>query len=233
MIYIKRVFPDNFYLLRKVKVKQDNKTVTKIGHAETTPMSAEGSQLEFKIDYHKAQLQMPQAGEDHYYVLYFDIRNSFPLNYTDMMFKNALRIKKVNENEFKSLNSKDFYTSEDEETIKPDSGKIFSVVASVLIAGLFVLSPYLFEKSDANNFAFIIGLAGILGFAELIIFFRKKTKPQYTIRIIAFTVLSIILLYFMDMDNSLKIISGALVLSVLLITLKKEILKLLNKLPRN
>jgi len=46
-------------------------------------------------------------------------------------------------------------------------------------------------------------------------------------------VLSIILLYFMDMNNPLKIISGALALSVLLITLKKEILKRLNKLPRN
>lgn len=221
MTKIKCLFPGNNYLLRKISIKIDDKLVAKIGHNEVIELDLEQHHVRFSLDYHKAKIDGKELKNDSYLILYFDFRDYFPYNFIDIMFKNSLRAKIVSELEFKNFNET-FYSTKTQETelIKWNFSSIYSVIVGFLFSIGFVSNVWINQNnSDTNNFAFIIGLASFIGFVHIVITHKKITIQQFRLRIIAFGVLCLILIPFMDLTIVLKIALYLLSASILVLNL--------------
>jgi len=225
MANIKCFFPSNYYLLRKINIKVNDELVAKIGHNETIELDIEQKPIIFKLDYHKAKIDGKELGKDNFIILYFDIRNYFPYNFLDIMFKNCLRAKIVSEIEFKSFNET-FYSIDPKnaELMKWNFSSIYSVIIGFLFSLGFISNVWVIQNndSDINNFTFIIGLATLIGFINIVITRKKITLRQFKLRIIAFGILSIILISFLNLTLLLKVILYLLSTSILMLNLKNS-----------
>ncbi|MDK2979426.1 MAG: hypothetical protein PWP52_2140 [Bacteroidales bacterium] len=227
MIYIKRIFPGNNYLLRRVKILTNGETIAKIGHNEVIELPEREGILRFKIDFYQTKLKISPDGKDIFLLLYFDIRNYFPFNFIDF-FKNSLSVKQVDEEEFGKITSEKLYQTKPSKQLKFDTAKVFSTGISFLIAGLFILTPFLYAKSEMNNFAFFIGLLSMFGIFNIIFSRNKISEEQYKIRVIAFVILSLILLIYLNLNIEIKVIAIVLSIINVLLTLKREFEKMLH-----
>jgi len=223
MVRIKAVFPFNYYLLRKVKIKAQGKPAGEVGHKQVVELDVpKGAELEFKLDYHKTKLQLPDTDQDLYVILYFYVRPFFPFNLTDVMFRSALRAKVVDKKEFEAF-SEDFYKTAKATPLKLDLWFYLTLIISLALAGFFAVYPAI-RTISGGNFVLIIGILTFIGF--LITAFRAKRlfRVEYYVKILAFSILSILLLAFLRIELNLKL--GLLVLSaVLLVKSLAEVLK--------
>jgi len=230
MLKIKCVFPKNYYLLRKVKIKISNKTIAYIGHNEVIELDeAEKEEITFKLDYHKTKIKVPDSKTDKYLILYFNFRNYFPFSVTDIMFKNSLRAKFVDESEFNNF-SKSFYKEYPSEIMTFNNTAIYTIMIGVLISCQFLIIPFLnlHNSNSANNFSFFIGIASLIGFVSMIVNKKNITNKQYHIRILAFGIASILLLIYIRYDIIFKVISIILTFHMILIS-TNSLLKIFKK----
>ncbi len=207
MIFIKCFFPGNNYLLRKVKIKQDKKTIALIGHGETVQLddSLKGEVLEFKLDYHKAKIQVPESKEDIFIVLYLEFRKNFPYYYTDIMFKNSLRSKLVSKEDFEKFSSS-FYEIDQGSPIKFNLAKIFVIAVSIAISLEFIIYSFILQNANKNDtgFLLIIGIATLIGSLNIIVNRKKINEMQFKIRSIAFVIIGLLMLFFYDIHPEIK-----------------------------
>lgn len=234
MIKIKCVFPKNYYLLRKVNVKISNKTIAHIGHNEVIELDVfEKEEIKFKLDYHKTKIKIPDLKTEKYLILYFNFRNYFPFSVTDIMFKNSLCAKFVDESEFNNF-SKSFYKEPPSELMTFNNKAIYTIMIGVLISCQFLIVPFLnlHNSNSINNFSFFIGIASLIGFISMIVNKKNITNKQYYIRILAFGIASILLLIYIRYDTIFKIISIILALNIVLIS-TNNLLKIFKKKAHN
>lgn len=219
MVKIKCVFPKNYYLLRKVNVKISNKTIAHIGHNEVIELDVFEKDIKFKLDYHKTKIKVPDSKTEKYLILYFNFRNYFPFSVTDIMFKNSLCAKFVDESEFNNF-SESFYKEHPSELMTFNNTAIYTILIGTLISCQFLLVPFLnlHNSNSINNFSFIIGIASLLGFISIIVNKKNITKKQYNIRILAFGIASILLLIYISFATIFKIISIILALTIVSIS---------------
>ena len=219
MVKIKCVFPKNYYLLRKVNVKISNKTIAHIGHNEVIELDVFEKDIKFKLDYHKTKIKVPDSKTEKYLILYFNFRNYFPFSVTDIMFKNSLCAKFVDESEFNNFNES-FYKEHPSELMTFNNTAIYTILIGTLISCQFLLVPFLnlHNSNSINNFSFIIGIASLLGFISIIVNKKNITKKQYNIRILAFGIASILLLIYINFATIFKIISIILALTIVSIS---------------
>lgn len=223
MIKIKCVFPKNYYLLRKVNIKINNKTIARIGHNEFIELEVpENEEIKFKLDYHKTTIKVSDLKTQKYLILYFNFRNYFPFSTTDIMFKNSLRAKFVDESEFNNF-SKSFYKEPPFEPMSFNNKAIYTIIIGIFISCQFLIVPILSKQNsdDVNNFSFFIGIASLIGFISMIFNKKNITNKQYYIRMLAFGMASILLLIYMRYDPIFKIISFITALSIVLISTNK------------
>jgi hypothetical protein len=71
-----------------------------------------------------------------------------------------------------------------------------------------------------NNFAFFIGLLSMFGIFNIIFSRNKISEEQYKIRVIAFGILSLILLIYLNLNIEIKVIAIVLSIINVLLTLK-------------
>ncbi len=219
MVHIKAVFPYNYYLLRKVKVKAGGDVIAQVGHKETVTLEAvPGKTLSFKLDYHKAKLELPQTGGDVYIILYFDLRPYFPFNVTDVMFRNALRASIVDKQTFDSFDVS-FYEQRERKPVEPDTRFYYLLFAGMMVSLEFVLVPFMKQTNSqpVANFALIMGLITFLGFISIFFARKKISRHQFNLRMLAFGVLSVILLAFLKLNMGLKVFTLIVALSLILI----------------
>ena len=220
MIKIKCVFPNNYYLLRKVNIKIKNEAIAQIGHKEVIELDVFEKLIKFNLDYHKTQIKFPNSKIDKYLIIYFNFRNYFPFSIIDIMFKNSLCAKFVDESEFNNFNES-FYKEHTSEVITFNKTVIYTIIIGILISCQFLFFPFLNlnNSNSINNFSFFIGIASLIGFM-LLIFNRKNiTKKQYNIRALAFGILSILLLFYINIDTMFKMVSIILSFSIVIISI--------------
>ncbi len=219
MIQIKCLFPDNNYLLRKVKIKVDNKTISRVGHNEIVEIDNQiDKPIKFKLDYHKANIQLSDFKTDKYLIVYLSFRNYVPYSTTDLMFKNCMRVKEISKEEFEKFDMSFFKTP----AVKPlifNLANIYVISAGILLALQFTALPFLNLNNDkgTSNFSFLFGLISLIGFVVMIFNRKKLSENQYNIRNIAFGIASVILLFFINIYA--QYLSLALALSIVFIAL--------------
>ena len=140
-----------------------------------------------------------------------------------MMFRNALRVKQVGEEEFGEITSEKLYQTNPSKPLKFNTAKLFSTAISFLIAGLFILTPFLYARSEVNNFAFFIGLLSTLSFLNIIFSRNNISEKQYKIRTAAFGIVSLILLIYLNLDIEIRVIAIVLSFGNVLFSLKEKI----------
>ncbi len=232
MLKVKCIFPGNYYLLRKVRIKSGNKLIGKATPLEVTELPEVKGLIKLRLDYHSTKIDIPETDEDLFMIVYFGFRNYFPFYFTDLMFKNSLRVKLVDKNEFEEFDAS-FYGTPPSEIINFNRQKIYTIVAGIFISCLFVSSPYLAQNQndkDIENFAFYIGIATIISFLQIIFNRKKITERQYKTRILAFSILSILLLIYLNILFEIKVLAIVLSLSMSLLAIKKEWNKIINRL---
>ncbi len=232
MIKIKCVFPGNSYLLRKVRIKSGNKLIGKATPLEITELPKVKGLIKLRLDYHSAKIVIPDTDEDLFMIVYFGFRNYFPFYFTDLMFKNSLRVKLVDKNEFEEFDAS-FYGTPPSEIINFNWQKIYTIIVGIFLSCLFIVSPYLAQNQDdkdIGNFAFYIGLATIISFLQIIFNRKKITTRQYKTRILAFSFLSILLLIYLNIPFKIKTLAIVLPLNMALLAMKKEWNKIINDL---
>ena len=164
MIKIKCVFPSNNYILRKINIKKNNTSIAKIGHNEIIELNEAETTLNFKIDYHKSKVEIPKSNNTIYLILYFNFRNYFPYNFTDIMFKNSLRTRFTSKEEFDTFD-KQFYNDDISSGINLNKTKITSIGLGFLLSLSFIVLSIMNLNSDGyNKFMFLYGIAGIFTF---------------------------------------------------------------------
>ncbi len=188
MIYLKRIFPSNLYDFRPLNVFSKNGSVYKLQKDNVLKIEDTSNNLELKLDYHKTQLDI-DAKSDNYYVVYLEPSSNLFLFYLKIMFKNALKIKKVSKKDFQEIEVKDLYRKNESLEMSIDS--YLMLIFSVLLS-LSMIYVSIFNQSDAvvNNreLLFLSGMFTALGFIYVFIK-RSITKQQLTYRFIAFIVL--------------------------------------------
>ncbi len=219
MVRIKAVFPYNYYLLRKIKIKAGGQIIARIGHKQVIELEDVPSQhLTFKLDYHKTSIELPDTEKDVHIILYFDLRPYFPFNVTDIMFRNALRAKVVDKQEFDSFDEK-FYNSSTSQPVGLNTTFYYSLVAGILISLEFILVPFMQQPNPGpvTNFAFIVGLITLAGFIAMFFNRKKLSRASYSFRILAFGILSVVLIGFLKLSINLKIISLIVAITLILV----------------
>ena len=231
MITIKCFLPDTYYNLRKVKIISNNRIVGFIGHGETLVLNEDFREelLKFKLDYHKTEIKIPENSKDIFLILFFDIRSEFPFREIDLMFKNSLKVKIVNEEEFEKFNN-NFYSARSQNPMKFDIAKVSIVLLGMFISIMFIILSFHLQKSDENDatFLFIIGIATFIGF--LIILAKRKliTETQFSVRSISFGLLSMLILPFLKIEKEILIILYFISMIIIVLSLWKLKFKIKN-----
>jgi hypothetical protein len=222
MVKIKCIFPRNYYLLRKINIKIDNHIVASVGHNEIVELNVLGKNIEFKLDYHKTEIMLPDSKNDIFLILYFNFRNYFPFFITDIMFKNSLRVKLVEKTEFENFNES-FYERQTVELVKFNNTVIYTIILGILISSELLIMPFLKFNNSINNFSFFIGLISLIGFVLMIMNKKRTTERQYNIKILAFGLSSVLLLSFLNINTIVKFVSIILSFNIIFISIKNLI----------
>jgi hypothetical protein len=230
MIKIKCVFPKNYYFLRKVNVKINNNIIAQVGHKEIIELDEIFDKLLiFKLDYHKTEIKIPKSKKNIFLILYFDFRNYFPFYITDIMFRNSLRTKFVEEAVFENFNES-FYEVSSKEKINFTSFNMSEMVLGILIScGITISSLVKYDNTnDINNLSFFVGIINIIGF--LLIYLNRKdiTEKVFSIRLLAFGISSILILSYVDTNILFKTFSIIISSIITLISIMK-----IKKAPNN
>ncbi len=204
MIRIKAVFPSGYYTLRNISVRSEGRKIAEIGNNQTIELDLpQNTELEFKLDYHKARLTLPSDNKDIYLILYFDFRGMF-----DLMFRNCLRARVVDKDEFESFDQT-YYKTVSYLSLKKDVAFYFSMLFGLALSVEFI-SLFFCYKGEVYSYGLVLGSLSVLGF--LVSFFTKNklSQAQYYLRVLAFSILSFLLLAYLKFTMWLRIVSFVL-----------------------
>ncbi len=232
MLKIKCVFPGNAYLLRKVRIKSGNQLIGKAGVLEVAELPKVKGLIKLRLDFYSAQIDIPDTSEDLFMIVYFDIRNYFPFYFIDFMFKNLLSVKLVDKKEFEKFDAS-FYGATSSEIIHFNWQKIYTTIVGLFVSSIFVLSLYLVQNQKDKyfeDFAFFIGLATIIGFLQMLFYRKKITETQYKTRVLSFSILSVLLLIYLNISVEIIILMIILSLSMSILAMQKEWIRIIHQL---
>ncbi len=194
MIYIKCSFPRNYYLLRKVNVRCNKQSIAAIGHNESIELPNQTGLYAFKLDYHKTNINISDASNDKYLILFFHYRKKFPFYFTDIMFKNALRVQSVDKETFNAFDET-FYNEKNQEIISFNAWQQI-VVAVYFIFSLFLIYTSIFNEQDNRGFIFVLGLLGLFSGIQTFVKRTKMPIRQFRIRYIASSLIMLCIGFF-------------------------------------
>jgi hypothetical protein len=109
-----------------VKVFHNKNLIATIGHHEQIELPEKIGTYTFKLDYHKTEIKLDEFKNDKLLILVFSFKNKFPFYFTDIMFKNSLRIKEVSIDDFNNFGD-DYYNIPKQSSVTLDLKKIVSI----------------------------------------------------------------------------------------------------------
>ncbi len=193
MIYLKRIFPNNLYAAKTIKVKTASGKKEYVLNATSILTIPPTNKLFLKIDYHKAEIDIIGSKKDAYYIVNLKPKSNSILFFINVLFKNSLETRKVTEEEFNAYTPEMIYTNQ---TIPFELNK---KNASLIFIGLtvslfFVLFPLNFEhlSPETSSMSFWFGALSFMGFVSLF-FLRNISQNQLYFRFVVFAIASIIL----------------------------------------
>ncbi len=197
---IKAIFPGFTYSSRQIKIlDENNKVIGYLTPGQEWILDEVPEKLKFKLDYHK--ISVHNLKEDDNLIVYFNYRNTFPLNFFDLMFKNALRYKKVKESDWDKEG--DFYVKFNNRGAIEKTATHLSFIF-FLAPLLSLLALYFFPEyfKSAHRFLLIINIAVLLG-NILTMIKSAETQQQLKLKTIANFFLNMWMLMYVKFPLSL------------------------------
>lgn len=218
-IFIKCIFPYNYYLARNVKITKSNGDVYTIGHRQTICLETNKEDwLDFKLDYHKHRLIITEFSntDDLFVTVTLKCRKTFPYRYTDVMFKNSMEAEIVSKEDFQNFE----HTFNQYRPInkKYNMADHIAIVMATLISLGYVVLSVINESINERNFLFLIGITGVISASRLIIHRTKISVNHYYFVIQTLPIVSLVLLIIIDIPLKIKIIFTTFSLIQYLIT---------------
>ncbi len=197
---IKAIFPGFTYSSRQIKIlDENNKVIGYLSPGVEWVLDQVPEKLKFKLDYHTVTVDNPK--EDDNLIVYFNHRNSFPLNFFDLMFKNAMRFKIVNNEDWEK--GVVFYGAPDKRNTmkKPITYLRFLFILAPLLS-LLALYFYPGYFKSAHRFLLVLNIAVLLGnvFTSLK---SNENQQQLKIKTIANFFLNMYMLVYVEFPLSL------------------------------
>jgi len=218
-IFIKCIFPYNYYLARNVKITKSKGDVYTIGHRQTICLETNQEDwLDFKLDYHKHRLIITEFSntDDLFVTVTLKCRKTFPYRYTDVMFKNSMEAKIVSKEDFQ--NFEDTFNQYRPINKKYNMADHIAIVMATLISLGYVVLSVINESINERNFLFLIGITGVISASRLIIHRTKISVNHYCFVIQTLPIVSLVLLIIIDIPLKIKIIFTTFSLIQYLIT---------------
>lgn len=221
MIYLKFIPLGQVYSARNIRVKSSRGEVFSLSSNEVVERKISSSEdLTFKLDYHKTNLSL--RGDDKgkkFYLIYLKVRQSFPLNYIDMMFKNSLAIKEVTEAEFLEVDNSQLFLEERVSRNSPLLGHVFmllTLVSMLQFMALLVSGNWL-----KDTFFWILSSFSLIGL--LVMRFQKRELFYSQVYSRTFAFVSYAILFAIYLFSIVSISIWVVYLCLLLMTALKVI----------
>ncbi len=192
MIYLKRIFPNNLYAAKGIKVKVDNSQKELTLNATGILSIQKANKLNLKLDYHKATIDILGSKIDAYYIVNLKPAKNSIAFFLRVLFKNSLEIRKVTEEEFNNFLPNMIYANQIPfELNKKNAGLLVLALAFSLF---FTLYPLNVEgvMSQTLTMSFWFGVLSFMGFMSLF-FLRNISEKQFYFRLSIFGLASAIL----------------------------------------
>lgn len=192
MIYLKRIFPNNLYSARGIKVN------TIPGKKEYTLNSTSilsippTNKLHLKIDYHKIDVEIFGSKLDAYYIVNLKPEDNNVFFFLKILFKNSLEVRKVSEDEFNNYSAQMIYDNQIPFELNKQNTTL--ILLAFAISLFFVLFPLNTDDltTEISSMSFWFGALSFMGFVSLF-FLRKISEKQFYFRVAAFGIASIVL----------------------------------------
>ena len=193
MIYLKRIFPNNLYSAKGIKVKTTSGKKEYNLNSTSILSIPPTSKLFLKIDYHKTEIDIIGSKIDAYYIVNLKPKSNSILFFINVLFKNSLETRKVTEEEFNNYTPQMIYANQTPfELNKINTSLLFFSVAISLFFVLFPLN-YDFLTTEISSMSFWFGVLSFMGFVSLF-FLRKVSEKQLYFRLVLFGIASIVLI---------------------------------------
>ncbi len=192
MIYLKRVFPNNLYSAKGIKVKVDSSQKEINLNSSGILSIQKATKLALKLDYHKAEVEIFGSKIDAYYIVNLKPAKNSVAFFLKVLFKNSLEIRKVTEEEFNNYSPKMIYANQI--PFELNSKNAFFILFSLILSLVFVLYPLNYDhlSTEASSLSFWFGALSFMGFVSLF-FLRRISEKQFYIRLGVFGLASVIL----------------------------------------
>ena len=206
-IYIKCVFKNSYYSLRRIKVKTSSGGTYYVGHEEVITINSGNDEwLDFRLDYHKHRFTIDRNTNDQklYLVVMLEFRDKFPFSHLDVMFRNCMRVKAVDKFQFDNYENTiaiTKFTSKEYSFID-----YFTCTLCLLIFLGYTVMSVIYEGIDDRNFIFIIGIAGVFSSLRLIILRKSISSGSFDVVIRTSSFINLILLIFLDVPTLAKVL---------------------------
>lgn len=174
-ITFKCVYQNQYYSLRKIRIKADTGETYAVGNLETVTIELEKQQsFQVKLDYHKKTIDLKDYPKDEnlFIILTLEYRQTFPGNFADAyLFKNLMRTIAVSSDEFKDY---EFQLPTRKIQYKEYGWIDYLKIAMAAITYLFLVAvTIIYDDLNQQNFIFIIGVASI--FASIRLLNKRKS----------------------------------------------------------
>ncbi len=205
MIELKFIPPGQFYTARSVKVTSGSGNIYSLLPNNSCLIDeSEINELNLKLDYHKTSFEIKaNPFEKQYYLIYLKCRESLPLYFFDLLFKNCLAVKKVTEPQFNEP-YKTNVLIENNKIIDKNSALFTSVLmlsALLLLFQFLILIVHPDFSPLTPTFYFLTGISTIS-----MIYMRLGSRDlfysQFYTRISAFLLYSFIFSFYTFISSS-------------------------------
>jgi len=196
MIYLKRVFPNNLYSAKGIKVKVDSSSKEIILNSSGILSIQKATKLTLKLDYHNAEVDIFGSKIDAYYIVILKPAKNSVAFFLRVLFKNSLEVRKVTEEEFNNYSPKMIY--DNQIPFELNGKNAFFILFSIALSLFFVLYPLNYEhlSTETSSLSFWFGALSFMGFVSLF-FLRSISEKQFYIRLGVFGLASILLGWFL------------------------------------
>lgn len=218
-IFIKCIFPYNYYLARNVKIKKSNGDVYTVGHRQTLCLETNHEDwLDFKLDYHKCRLIMDDLSkkDDLFVTVTLKCRKTFPYRYTDVMLKNSMEAKIVSQEDFHNFELT--FNQDRPKNKKYNMADYIAIIIATLISLGYVALAIINENLNERNFLFLIGITGVISASRLFFYRTKISVNHYYFVIQTLPIVSLVLLILINFPMRIKVIFATISLIQYLIT---------------
>lgn len=173
---LKLILPYNWAHARNIKVYDGNKKLlTKIRHGEFKQVQVPDtvSKLVVKLDFHRAEIELPIALDTCYVILYFDFRDTFFMKYIDSLKKKLLAGRVVEKREFEYF-WVDFYT-QSSHLIKPAVLNKPNLILGMILSSVITVLSVVEQENPYKELLFLMGVGSLL---SLVMIWEQKGQIQ-------------------------------------------------------